>query len=67
MIIDLYSHLIPNIDDGAQIIEQSVESAKLAISERVKHIVLTSHHRNGKYINLKESVIREVEHLKKKH
>ena len=51
MIIDLHSHLIPGVDDGAQTIEQSIELARQAVDEGVEHMVLTPHHRNGKYIN----------------
>lgn len=57
MIIDLHSHLIPGVDDGAQTIEQSIELAKQAVDEGVEHMVLTPHHRNGKYINYKSDVL----------
>lgn len=57
MIIDLHSHLIPGVDDGAQTIEQSIELARQAVSEGVEHMVLTPHHRNGKYINYKSDVL----------
>lgn len=40
MIIDLHSHLLPGVDDGAQTIEQSLELAKIVVSEGVKHMVL---------------------------
>ena len=57
MIIDLHSHLIPGVDDGAQTIEQSIELARQAVDEGVEHMVLTPHHRNGKYINYKSDVL----------
>jgi len=57
MIIDLHSHLIPSVDDGAQTIEQSIELARQAVDEGVEHMVLTPHHRNGKYINYKADVL----------
>lgn len=63
MIIDLHSHLIPNVDDGAQTIEQSLELAQQAVSEGVEHMVLTPHHRNGAYLNRKKDVIRYVKDL----
>lgn len=59
MIIDLHSHLIPGVDDGAQTIEQSIELARQAVSERVEHMVLTPHHRNGKYINYKKMSLKQ--------
>ena len=57
MIIDLHSHLIPGVDDGAQTLEQSIELARQAVDEGVEHMVLTPHHRNGKYINYKSDVL----------
>lgn len=57
MIIDLHSHLIPGVDDGAQTIEDSIELARQAVDEGVEHMVLTPHHRNGKYINKSDEVI----------
>lgn len=57
MIIDLHSHLIPGVDDGAKTIEQSIELASQAVDEGVEHMVLTPHHRNGKYINYKADVL----------
>ncbi|MFL2136713.1 tyrosine-protein phosphatase [Ruoffia sp. FAM 24228] len=63
MIIDLHSHLIPGVDDGAQTIEQSIELARQAVDEGVEHMVLTPHHRNGKYINYKKDVLESAKAL----
>lgn len=67
MIIDLHSHLIPNVDDGAQTIEQSFELARQAVSEGVEHMVLTPHHRNGVYLNRKNDVIRYSKDLQEQY
>lgn len=67
MIIDLHSHLIPNVDDGAQTIEQSLELARQAVSEGVEHMVLTPHHRNGAYLNRKDDVIRYAKGLQEEY
>lgn len=64
MIIDLHSHLLPGIDDGAETLEDSLELARLAVSEGVEHMVLTPHHRNGRYLNRKSDVIAAVQQLK---
>ena len=63
MIIDLHSHLIPGVDDGAQTIEQSIELARQAVDEGVEHMILTPHHRNGKYINYKKDVLESAKAL----
>ncbi|WP_338487518.1 tyrosine-protein phosphatase [Ruoffia tabacinasalis] len=67
MIIDLHSHLIPNVDDGAQTIEQSLELARQAVNEGVEHMVLTPHHRNGAYLNRKNDVIRYAKNLQEQY
>lgn len=63
MIIDLHSHLIPGVDDGAQTLEQSIHLARQAVDEGVEHMVLTPHHRNGKYINYKSDVLKTANTL----
>lgn len=63
MIIDLHSHLIPGVDDGAQTIEQSIELARQAVDEGVEHMVLTPHHRSGAYLNRREDVIKYAKDL----
>lgn len=67
MIIDLHSHLIPGVDDGAQTLEESIELAKQAVDEGVEHMVLTPHHRNGKYINYKNDVSKNVTALQEEY
>ena len=67
MIIDLHSHLIPGVDDGAQTIALSIELARQAVDEGVEHMVLTPHHRNGRYLNRKEDVIRSAEALQEEY
>ena len=63
MIIDLHTHLIPGVDDGAQTIEDSLDLARQAVSEGVEHLVLTPHHRNNQFINHAQGVIEAVEEL----
>ncbi|MRI80846.1 hypothetical protein GIY11_02230 [Aerococcaceae bacterium DSM 109653] len=64
MMIDLHSHLIPGVDDGAEDLEKSLELARLAVSEGVEHMVLTPHHRNGRYLNRKADVLAAVQQLR---
>lgn len=63
MLIDLHSHLIPGVDDGAQTIEESLALARQAVSEGIEHSVLTPHHSNGQYNNYGQDVIRRVKEL----
>ncbi|MBS4462478.1 MULTISPECIES: CpsB/CapC family capsule biosynthesis tyrosine phosphatase [unclassified Facklamia] len=63
MLVDIHSHLLPGVDDGAQTIEQSVELAKLAVDEGIQHLLLTPHHYNNQYVNHKDEVIEATEAL----
>lgn len=41
--IDLHSHILPGIDDGAQNMEEAIEMARIAEKDGVKKIVATPH------------------------
>lgn len=58
--IDLHSHILPGVDDGAQTLEDSLEMAKKAISQGITHLMCTPHHNNGKYNNPADKIIRDV-------
>lgn len=58
--IDLHSHILPGVDDGAQTLEDSLEMAKKAISQGITHLMCTPHHNNGKYNNPADQIIRDV-------
>lgn len=61
--IDLHSHILPGVDDGAQTIEDSVEMARKAVSQGITHLMCTPHHNNGKYSNPAKQVIAKVDEL----
>ena len=61
--IDLHSHILPGVDDGAQTLEDSLEMARKAISQGITHLICTPHHNNGKYNNPADKIIREVANL----
>lgn len=63
--IDLHSHILPGVDDGAQTLEVSLEMARKAISQGITHLMCTPHHNNGKYNNPAEEVIQGVADLQK--
>lgn len=41
--IDIHSHILPNIDDGAENIETSIKMAQIAESEGIKKMIATPH------------------------
>ncbi len=49
--IDLHSHILPGIDDGAKDIEMSLAMARLAIADGTTHIACTPHFMPGVYEN----------------
>ena len=56
--VDIHTHIIPNIDDGAQSVEDSFEIFKEAYSEGFSEIFLTPHYIKGYYET--DTYVREV-------
>lgn len=63
--IDLHSHVLPGIDDGAQTLDESLEMVRKAISQGITHLMCTPHHNNGIYHNPAHEIIQRVESLQK--
>lgn len=61
--IDIHSHILPGIDDGAQTIEDSIKMAKTAVNEGITTIIATPHHKNNQFTNLKSSILTKVNDL----
>ncbi|MEO9869274.1 tyrosine-protein phosphatase [Ekhidna sp.] len=62
--VDLHSHLIPNIDDGAQSLDQSTEMVKRFINSGFKKIITTPHI-HPRYPNVPHIIIDGLEKLQK--
>ncbi|MFG6147450.1 tyrosine-protein phosphatase [Halobacillus sp. B23F22_1] len=63
--IDIHSHILPGVDDGAQTIDESIEIAEAALAEGIDTLVATPHHINGDHTNDKEDIIERVRKLNK--
>ena len=61
--IDIHSHIIPAIDDGARSEDESLLILQAAIDDGIHTIVATPHY-NYKYYNEKSKILAEVEKLK---
>jgi protein-tyrosine phosphatase len=46
-VIDIHSHIMPDIDDGARTLEEAVEMARVAGQDGIKYMVSTPHMFNG--------------------
>ncbi|CAM2977817.1 CpsB/CapC family capsule biosynthesis tyrosine phosphatase [Paenibacillus sediminis] len=47
--IDIHSHILPGIDDGAKSLEEALEMAKTAVLQGIHTVIATPHHLNGLY------------------
>lgn len=61
--IDLHCHILPGLDDGAKHWDESLEMARLAVSEGITHILATPHHMNRSWLNPKNVVVPLVDEL----
>ncbi|WP_010677050.1 tyrosine-protein phosphatase [Bacillus timonensis] len=61
--IDIHCHILPRLDDGSKDLDESIEMAKLAVSEGITKIIATPHHKNRDYDNPKEKILQKVEIL----
>ena len=50
-IIDIHSHILPGIDDGAQTLDDAIALAKYAVARGITHSVITPHIHPGRYDN----------------
>ncbi|MCJ0929713.1 tyrosine protein phosphatase [Virgibacillus halodenitrificans] len=61
--IDIHSHILPGMDDGAATIEDSEAMARAAVADGIHTIIATPHHQNGKYNNEKAEILPSVDQL----
>lgn len=61
--IDIHSHILPGIDDGAKTMEDSLNMVKHAANEGITKIIATPHHKNGKYENIASEIMHKVDEL----
>ncbi|SDC18568.1 protein-tyrosine phosphatase [Paenibacillus sp. UNCCL117] len=62
--IDIHCHLLDGIDDGAKTFEESVEMARLAYDDGVRHIIATPHFCN-KFMTDKSVQLKKIEQLQR--
>jgi protein-tyrosine phosphatase len=61
--IDIHSHILPGIDDGAKTMEDTLNMAKAAVSEGIHTIIATPHHMNNAYKNVKSDILPLVDRV----
>ncbi|WP_016955311.1 tyrosine-protein phosphatase [Catenovulum agarivorans] len=55
--IDIHSHILPGVDDGAQTLTEALDMLKMAIDQGVTTQVLTPHIHFGRYNNNKQQLL----------
>ncbi|MDO6693238.1 tyrosine protein phosphatase [Aliiglaciecola sp. 3_MG-2023] len=55
--IDIHSHILPGVDDGAKTLAEALDMLKMAVDQGVKTQVLTPHIHYGRYENTKADLI----------
>lgn len=58
--IDLHSHILPNLDDGSQSMEESLKMGEIALSEGFSKIIATPHYIEGEQTISKEEIFKAV-------
>jgi protein-tyrosine phosphatase len=61
--IDLHTHILSGVDDGANTIEESLEMCRIAYRDGIRTIVATPHTLNGIYQNDRSSILTKVHEL----
>ena len=61
--IDLHSHVLPNLDDGAKNLEEAVEMCRIAAGDGIRILAATPHYRPKVYENGEENIFSAVSRL----
>lgn len=62
-LIDIHSHILPGIDDGASTMEDAINMARAAVGEGITRIIATPHHQNRTFLNKKQDILKRVTDL----
>jgi protein-tyrosine phosphatase len=61
--IDIHSHILYGLDDGAKDLAGSIEMARQAVAEGITSVIATPHHRHPSYTNTKTDILLGVQQL----
>jgi protein-tyrosine phosphatase len=62
--IDIHSHILPSVDDGAEDIEESIAMARIYLKNEIKKVIATPHYIEGYENSTKENNLLALEKLK---
>ncbi|NJN98158.1 MAG: protein tyrosine phosphatase, partial [Anaerolineales bacterium] len=52
--IDIHTHILPHVDDGARDLTESLDMARMAVADGLTHIFATPHHRDYTTLSCQE-------------
>lgn len=61
--VDIHSHVLPNMDDGARDFGQALKMLRMAWEEGISHIIATPHYKQGRYPARRQIVLEQMEQL----
>ena len=61
--IDLHSHILPEVDDGASSLQMALEMARIAVADGIEVMACTPHFIPGLYDNKSADIRLRVAHL----
>jgi protein-tyrosine phosphatase len=61
--IDLHAHILPQLDDGAESLEESIEMCRISYEDGVRTIVATPHILPGVYKNNRATILAKTREL----
>ncbi len=61
---DIHTHILPNVDDGSQSMEETIRILEMEYQDGVRTIYATSHYRRGMFEPPLEKVMRQYEAVK---
>ena len=62
--IDLHSHILCGLDDGAEILEESIEMCRMSYNDGIRTIVATPHILDGIYPNHRSAILTRLQELR---
>ena len=62
-LIDIHSHTLPLVDDGAETVEMALLMLRTAAEEEIEKIILTPHQKADRRCVTPEGILRRMEEL----
>lgn len=62
-VIDIHSHILPGVDDGAKSIDETIEMLRIAWHEGITDMIVTPHYQSGRYFTQAEKIKEKVNYI----